>query len=142
MTASLAYRGTDIHVRGSIFFDLTRGFLDPAEVRGVDVTVPGLAGRTVQSRVKDRRSLLLEGYVQGADAEAWRDNIDILMVLMDRSLTPGSLVVGNNYLGLDGGTMTIAARCVNLLPGPIQGGMTFQKWSIELEAIGSPPDWA
>lgn len=138
MTDSLNYRSTNIRTAHGIFLDLTKGYAEPAEVRGIDVIVPGADGRTVQSRVKDRRSIMLEGYVEGSSASDWRSKTDTLMALMDRSLSPGTLTIANSYLGV-ASSKSITARCVNLLPGPIIMAR-FQRWSIELESVDT--DWA
>jgi len=142
----MTYRGTDVQTV-NIFLDIIRGFAEPADVRGIDTIIPGKHGRTERARKKDRRTILLEGWVSGTGAslvlkqQSWRTSTDALMALMDRTLASGSLVVTNPYMGLPAGSKTISAKCVNLIPGPIVS-MFHQKWSIELEAIGNPPDWA
>lgn len=37
---------------------------------------------------------------------------------------------------------TIDAVCVNFVGGPIEGGSIHQRWSVQLLAIGDPPDWS
>jgi hypothetical protein len=138
MTDSLNFNSTNIRTAHGIFLDLVSGYFEPAEVRGIDVVVPGASGRTVQSRVKDKRTIMLTGYVEGSDAADWESKTTTLMTAMDRSAAPPTLTVANSYLGTTG-SHTIAARCVNLVPGPIIAGR-FQRWSIELESVA--PDWS
>ena len=83
--AELTYDGQDIRqaaarTSGSgIFFDLVAGYSEPANVRGVDTIIPGLAGRTARDRVRDTRRIVLEGYVVGTSASDWRSKTDTLM---------------------------------------------------------------
>lgn len=37
---------------------------------------------------------------------------------------------------------SLNARCINVMPGPIEGGSVFQRWTVQLEAVGNPPDWS
>lgn len=144
----LTFRGTDIQT-ANIFLDITRGYAEPAAVRGRDIIIVGRAGRTETSvvRKKDVRRILLEGWVLGTGAslvlkqQSWRSSTDTLMALMDHTLASGALVVSTPYMGLPSGSKTIQAKCINVMPGPIVS-LYFQRWSIELEAIGNPPDWA
>ena len=142
----LTYRGTDIQT-ANIFLDIVRGYAEPAEVRGGDLTISGKPGRFEVARKKARRQIILEGWVLGTGAslaakqQSWRTNTDALMALMDRTLASGALVVSSPYMGLAAGSLTASAKCVNLMAGPILS-MYFQRWSIELESIADPPDWA
>lgn len=142
----MTYRGTDVQT-ANIVLDIIRGYAEPAEPRGTDIPIPGKHGRLEMARKKDRRSILLEGYVLGTGAsltaqqQSWRTSTDALMALMDRTLASGALVVTSPYMGLAAGSKSINAKCLNVMPGPIVG-LYHQRWSIELEAIGDPPDWA
>lgn len=142
----LTFRGTDIQT-ANIFLDVAEGYFEPADVRGSDAVIPGLTGRFALNRIKDHRSLQLVGWVEGTGAtlvaqqQSWHTSTLALMALMDRSLAAGSLVLTPPTLGLSAGSKTISARCVNLIPGPVIASR-FQRWSIELEAVGNPPDWA
>ena len=140
--ADLTFRGTDIRKSDkTIFFDLVRGYSEPALVRGVDLVIPGDEGREVRNRVKDSRVIELQGYVKGSTAAAWRVSTDALMALLVMNQAAGALVLTTPYLGIASGTKTLNARCINLVGGQIYG-QVFQTWSIELECVDSPPDWA
>lgn len=142
----LTYRGTDLHT-ANIHLDVHKGYAEPADVRGEDGIILGAAGRFVRPRVKDHRIIELRGWVQGTGAsltaqqQSWRTNTDALMALLDMTLSPGALVLSAPDLGLAAGSKSINARCINVLPGPIEGGSVFQRWTIQLEAVDNPPDW-
>jgi hypothetical protein len=138
--ADLTYRGTDIRT-SAIHFDLVRGYSERADVRGEDTVIPGNAGRTARTRVKDRRVIELRGYITGATAAAWRISTDAALALFDPSLAAGDVVLTTPYLGIAAGSKTVSARVLNVAGGPITASR-FQTWSVELEAIGDPPDWA
>jgi hypothetical protein len=112
-------------------------------VRGVDTTIPGLAGRDVRDRVADGRPLEGVGFVAGtgdtpeeqaADYEAIMAE---LRALFDPTLDPGTLEV----LLSDGTTTSIQART---MPEEPEWGTdaipTFREFSVEWEAVGD--DWA
>ena len=138
--AELTYRGTDIRT-ANIHFDIVRGFFEPADVRGFDTVVPGKAGRNARNRVRDRRMIELRGYVHNAAGTAWHASTDTLMGLCAGTSAAGTLSVIAPYLGQASGTVSILARVVRVTAGPVVG-QRFQTWSIELEAVGDPPDWA
>ncbi len=146
VTHHVTYRGTDLVTLSSgqlrLCFRLTRGLYGGEDVRGVDVTVPGLAGRISANRLYDRRMLEVEGFVQGVGAsEAARladfeTAMSAVMALFDPKLAAGSLVVGLQ----GGGSKTISARTLpetvegeDRIPGRLDLGF-------RLEAIGA--DWA
>lgn len=146
VTHHVTYRGTDLVTLSSgqlrLCFRLTRGLYAGEDVRGVDVTVPGLAGRISANRVRDRRVLEVEGFVQGVGStEALRladfeTAMTAVMALFDPKLVAGSLVVGLQ----GGGTKSITART---LPETIEGNDTIPgrlDLGFRLEAIGT--DWA
>ena len=152
--ADLTFGGTDIKVStaataGGIYLDITGGFDDVAEVRGTDVIVPGRAGRTPLSRVKDRRLIELTGYVNGNPGAAslalrqqsYRTHIVTLQALFAPTDAAKSLVVTTPYLGLAAGTKTISARYLNAIWDVVVAGF-FCRVSCQLEAVGNPPDWA
>lgn len=136
--AALTFGGQNIRTTGGIFFDLVAGYFDPPEVRGSDDIIPSTAGRTVRNRVKDRRRIVLEGYVQGSTAAVWRANMDTLFGVM-LPTTPANLVIADNYLGTTG-TKTISARFINAIGDTPIAGPIFQRWTIELESVA--PDWS
>ena len=152
--ADLTFGGTDIKVStarttGGIYLDVVSGFDGVAEARGVDITIPGRPGRTPLSRVKHRRLIELRGYVNGDPTQAtlalrqqsYRTHIATLQGLMDPDDAAKSLVVTTPYLGLPSGTKTISARYLDAIWDVVVAGF-FCRVSIQLEAVGNPPDWA
>jgi hypothetical protein len=142
MSSDLTYRGTDIRLANkTIFFDLVRGYSEPAEVRGTDTVVPATAGRTARTHVLDRRIIELEGYIYGASGTAWRSTTDTVMALFSGTASPGTIAVSNTYLGVSG-TATITARAISTIGGPIitTASGVFQTWNVQLESLD--PDWA
>lgn len=152
----LTYRSVDLQTT-TLAFDLRSGFVEPATVRGEDDVIPGAAGRDVGARRADTLRIVLEGHVRGIGATrderalSWRVASDALSAVLDRALTPGALVVGPvvpdewpdaaPYLGLLQ-NYGLDARVVNAISGPVQAHMSYQTWSIELECVDSPPEWA
>lgn len=142
---SLTYRGTDLQT-ANIHFDVARGFNEPAEVRGEDDVVPEASGRAEGAWIEDQRTIILEGHVEGTGAtleerqQSWRTASDSLRTIMDRTASPGALVMGPPDHGVDA-EWSINARCVSAIPGPILNAWTFQRWSFELVCIDSPPEW-
>lgn len=143
----LKYRDLDLQSDG-LWFDLASGLAEPAEVRGDDVVIPGKAGRTWMPKVADRRVIELRGHVHGmgvtlADRQAhFRERTDALMAVLDFTAAAGTLEVLGPYLGIeDGMVYEIEAVSVNVVGGDVKSTMTFQRWSIRLEALGDPPAW-
>lgn len=133
----------------TIWLDLISGYSEPAEVRGEDDVVPEAAGQEYGVRIRDHRVIQLSGHVRGvgdtvaARRTSWRAATDSLMGKLQLYASPDVLAVVGPYLGVASGTTrTISAYTVRVIPGPISGTMTYQEWSIELKAIGSPPEWA
>lgn len=155
-TDVLTYRSVDLQTE-TIQLDLRSGFVEPPTVRGEDDVIPGAAGRDVGARRADTLRIVLEGHVRGVGADrdaralSWRVASDALAAVLDRSLTPGALRVGPTapdqfpdaapYLGLLQ-MYELDARVVNAISGPVQAHMSYQTWSIELECVDSPPEWA
>lgn len=89
VTIAMTYDGVDIQDVEGIHLQITRGLLETATIRGVDVTVPGLDWQVPRPRRYHERRVLLAGFVRGtgptqADRRAdFRDNIDILVALFD-----------------------------------------------------------
>lgn len=152
--ADLTFGGTDIHDVTGIYLELIGGFDGVAEVRGTDIVIPGRPGMTPLSRVAHRRLIDLRGWVTGSGAgfsggstaaeterEDYRANIVIFQALFAPTDAAKSLVVTAPYLGLASGSKTISARFLNAIWGdPI--GDVFRPVSVQLEAVGNPPDWA
>lgn len=142
----LTYRGTDLQTP-TLHLDIVRGFFEPPEVRGEDDVIPMAAGREEQTRIADRLLIRLEGYVLGAGLtellrqQSFYATTQALMALMGLTLASGPLVVTPPYLGLPSGTRTVQAKAVGLVGGDVQHCYTYQRWSIDLECIASPPAW-
>jgi hypothetical protein len=138
----LTYRGLDLQ-DGGIWLDLVSGFAEPPAVRGDDVVIPGKVGRTWMPKVGDHRTIELRGYVLGSghDLEArqssWRELTDELMAVLAFDAAPGTLEVAGPYLGIPAGfTYSIQAAALNAVGGDVESTMTYQLWSIQLEAYG------
>lgn len=142
----VTYRGTDLVTLSSsqlrLCFRLTRGLAAGEDVRGIDVTVPGLAGRISGNRIHDRRLIEVEGFIAGVGSTEALRQVDFetavaaVMALFDPKLAAGTLVVGLQ----GGGTKSISART---LPETIEGDDKIPGWQefgFRLEAIGA--DWA
>jgi hypothetical protein len=139
----------------NIHLDLL-GYGESPTVRGEDHIMPGAAGRSVGVRRHDVLRFTLQGYVKGTGtdrdtrAESWRVATDALMAVMDFALSPAAVVVGpeppaqfpeaSPYIGLTD-SMTLNARCVSMVRGPVQYHMAHQSWSFEMECVDSPPEW-
>lgn len=117
-----------------------RGLDELWQTRGRDTVIPGTAGRTVRSRVRDRLAIELEGWLLGVgDTEAEqladvRAALETFRTLFDPTRAAATLSVALE----EGGTADILARPVNVIwrddPAPV-----FREGSIQLEAVGS--DW-
>lgn len=145
MAGNLTYRGLDLQDAG-IWLDLASGFAEPARVRGDDVVIPGKAGRTWMPKVEDGRPIELRGYVLGQGAtlsarqQSWRELTDELMAVLDFTAAAGALEVSGPYLGIpDGFAYSIDAVAVNVVGGDVESTMTFQLWSVQLEALAGVP---
>ena len=142
----LSFRSLDLQT-DNLKMDLYRGYFEPPEVRGTDDVIPGRPGRDEQIREADKLALRIEGYVVGTGStedersQSWHEATMALMAVLDRTLASGALIVSAPYLGLPSGTRTIMAKTVNMIGGPAEACMSLQRWSIDLEAIGSPPVW-
>ena len=146
----LTYRGTNIEDLESLYFEVRRGFWEPADVRGEDLVIPGKEGRTALNRIKDVRSVELWGWVRGRGVtrterlEDWNTSTLALMALMDFTAAPGALQVSTPTMGLAAGVeRTVQAVCRNAVAGDVRGqwSVPIQTWTFELEVISDPPDW-
>lgn len=139
------FAGTSLNTLSStaprLTFWLVRGLDDSFEVRGKDTVIPGTAGRTARTRVRDRRVIEIEGFVAGVGASAaaqtddFRDAMETLRALFAPTASAASLVVG-----LEDGvrSATITARPVNMVVAEYVGDVAC-RLNVELEAIGA--DW-
>lgn len=140
------YKSADIQ-SATLFLDIASSLYEPADHRGGDDTLAGRPGRYRRNRVADVRRISLVGWTRGVGADlaerqqSWADAEALLGGLLDPDVV-GNLVAISPYLGLAGGTATIAAYPSNWIPGLPQAAMTYRRWTIELEAVGNPPDWS
>jgi hypothetical protein len=140
-----SFRGTSMmetdDAGNTVRFGILLNLVDhgPPEVGGSDVNVPRRSGMILRPRYAKRRILTAEGSVVGFDQEDWRGYTDTLWTAMDRTLDPGELVVRSPYLGYSS-DVSIMARCIRAVPGPIVNRMRAQSWTFELEAVDTL-DW-
>lgn len=140
----LTFAGTDLqNSTFGIFLEIKSGLVGGVSVRGTDTVVPGLAGRIVRNRKRDRRVIELRGFITGnagstsesSQRSSFRDKWQALEAIFDVSAAPANLVATLE----DGSTATIACRTIDILPGE-QPVPTFQEVSVELESV--VPDWS
>lgn len=142
----LSYRAVDFQTE-NLFFDFMGSLYEPADHRGQDDVVPGMPGRYRRNRVSDQRLIPLKGWTRGTGSTAVerRQSFDaaesVLGGLLDPSADPGVLLVIPPYMGLTGGPMSILAAVANWTAGAVEGSLSYRRWTVELEAIGNPPDW-
>ena len=141
-----SYNGTSLNTFSSaqprLVFQVVRGLDDTPEVRGKDTVIPGTAGRTARSRVRDRRVIEIEGWVLGvgathsAQTDDFRDAMETLRTLFDPTASAATLIVALE----DGArSASISCRPVNMLVN-YEGLSVGARVNVELEAIGS--DWS
>jgi len=120
---------------------LVRGLDESWEVRGADDVIPSVHGRNPRDRKRDRLVIELAGDIMGIGATDDEQRADIrvcweeLRTLFDNTAAPATLEVVLE----DGGTATIEARPVNIIPGPLTLAVA-RAVSIELEAVGDAWD--
>lgn len=141
----ITYRGVSLQADG-VYFDLWAGLHESPPVRGEDVTIPGAPGTTWMPKVYDARELELRGYILGAgasEAERQEDfrnaSYEVITGLFDFAAEPDELTVSPPYLGLTE-ALTIGAVAVDVIGGPVQACMTFQRWTVRL--VAHSPVWA
>lgn len=140
------FAGTSLNTISStaprLTFWLVRGLDDSFEVRGRDTIIPGTAGRTSRTRVRDRRVIEIEGFVAGVGAsqaiqtDDFRDVMEVLRALFSPTAAAGNLVV---LLEDEVRSATISCRPLPTMT-TIYHGDTAATLSVEFEAIGA--DWA
>ena len=86
---SLDLQNGDIPELSTIWFDIYRGFNEPAEVRGDHLVIPQKPGMTEMVLVPHRLTIELRGFVRGAGSTrverqgSWREATDALMVTQE-----------------------------------------------------------
>lgn len=140
----LTYDGTDLNPDDyRIFFEIVSGrFADGLEVRGKDVTVPSLAGRSARNRIADARRIELRGHVRGHgdDVDERREDylalMDALAILFDPTRSPAALIATVE----DGSQRSIDARPLPAFAVNEQVPSEFAYVSVVLESVD--PDWS
>lgn len=140
-----SYNGTSLNTfsggQPRLVFQCIRGLDDTPEVRGYDTIIPGTAGRTARSRVRDRRIIEIEGWVIGlgsshaAQTDDFRDAMETLRSLFSPTASAANLVVLLEDATRSG---TISCRPLNMLVD--YEGSVAARVNVELEAIGG--DWS
>lgn len=140
-STNLTANGVDLTTSDNrIMLRLVRGLDDLAEVRGKDVIVPGLTGRIIRNRVKDRLVVEAAGWVMGtgvgeaAQRADFRAIVDEIRALMDPTLSPYAIVA----ILEDASTRTIMARPTNVVWGD-DNLPSFRMLSCEWESVD--PEW-
>lgn len=144
VTNAATYDGTSLVTTSGgqyrLIFRLSRGLYDSPEVRGRDTVIPGTAGRTVRSRVRDRRVVELEGHIFGVGATDALQQADVESALESlRTLFSPTRAVANLVIATSTGTKTIACRPLNMVVDEGEA-VVYRHVSVELEAVGA--DWA
>jgi len=146
----LTFRGVSLQdgetpAAARYWFDVIRGLPghEPADVRGEDTIAPGRPGRYIGNRVEDEYTILVEGFIRGIGADPgertddWHAATQTVLAAFQQDLSPGSLIItpgSNGYLGLFDDA-EIQARTEDVMPGPITSRMSYQTWSMKLQAI-------
>lgn len=140
---ALTFASTVLMRTDGLFLQLKRGFGEVPLVRGVDQLVPRRSGRIPRSRVADKLSIELEGYVRGipdegdndpTEPEAYYTLVDELVTLFDPTADERTL----SFLHPDGSTRSISCRVVppllwdEIIPGRLA------KLNVALEAVDDP----
>ncbi len=138
----LTYAGTDLQLTANgIFLEIVRGLIDPPRVRGEDVIVPYLAGRSARARENDVLPIELRGFVmassgsltQATQRTSYETNWRSLRTLFAPNRARANLVAT-----LQSGTVaTISALPLNTIWDEVITGELATP-SVELEGYG---DW-
>ena len=140
-----SFSGSDLNtISGStprLTFWLVRGLDELPEVRGLDTVIPGAAGRVARNRIRDIRTIEIQGHIAGvgstaaAQTDDFRDAMETLRALFDPTAAAATLVVG-----LEDGTRSASINCrpVNSMTRYVSD--VGAEMNVELEAIGS--DWS
>lgn len=112
---ALTYDGTDIQLADlSILLQIVRGLNEPPSVRGIDTTVPALAGRVEGNRINDIVDIELRGHITFDPAQtvlanarlSFRAKAKAMRLLFASNRARANLVATLE----DGSTATISAR--------------------------------
>lgn len=140
-TIPLTYDAVDLQDADfGIFLEITQGLNDTPEVRGRDVTVPGLDGQIARNRKSHEMKLVLTGQVMGNGAtEAlrrsdYRTQVKFLRVLFSPKRQPALLRAPLE----DGTIQSISARPLNSIWNEVVAS-EFAYLSVELVSVD--PDW-
>ncbi len=144
----IEFRALDLNpTDGKLRTDLISGYFDPAAVRGQDWVIHRRDGQEIRAREKHSRIIELRTHVIGYGAtedersEDWHTSMQALMAVLQFDDDPGTLEVGDGYLGFPSGTTaSILARAKSIVYGPIENCMSYQMLSIELVA-NDPVEW-
>lgn len=134
----LAFGSLDLRDSTGIFLDIVRGFYEPAETRGEDVTIPSRVGRAPMNRMNHKRTILMVGRVTGTDAADFLSNMLSLQAACDAGVID-TLTVDDGYLGTGSTAYTIEARYLNMSVSDLQKGPVYATVSCEFESV--VPDW-
>jgi len=142
-TIGLTYDGVDLQTSDlQLFLEIVHGLNETPSVRGVDTTVPALAGRVEGNRVNDILVVTLEGLIMADPTTttragviaSFRDNCQTVRALFASNRARADLVATLE----NGDVWTVSARP---MPGIIwsePAKSELAQVSIELEAYG---DW-
>lgn len=120
---------------------VTHGLYDGLTVRGIDNTIPSLAGQVPRIRVAHQRIIEIEGWGAGTGANetAQRadmvDLLDELAALFDPTKMPQTLTVTR----MDGSSVSIEARPMDDLIIEDIGIPAYRNISVSLLSVD--PDW-
>lgn len=136
----LTYDSVDLQVADfQFYFWIQTGLNELPSTRGVDVVVPGQAGRSRKNRINDVLQIVLMGQVTADPAsldegrDSFRENMLTLRDLFASDRVPAEMVAT-----LENGTVArITARPLNIVPTDQIPGV-FWLGSVELEGYD---DW-
>ena len=137
-----SYAGTDLSTtvggHRRLSFWVVSGLDDGMEVRGEDTIIPGAAGRVARDRIRDRRVIEIQGWVQGTGADPgddMRDAMETLRTLFDPTRSSATLSVL-----LEDQTRTASISCRPLPETMIEYLDAYAiGMNVRFEAIGN--DW-
>lgn len=138
----ITFDGTNLQPTDLSFcFWIVSGLNETPEVRGVDVTVPALAGRIESNRMNDVLPLVLEGFVRAdpsttttaAAQSSYRTKAKLIRALFASNRARANLVATLE----DGTTATISARPLSGIIWKEEIPSEYATVSIELEGSGN-----